>query len=245
MKRIHALLGLLGIMLVLAVVFRSRLDAAVSIAQRAARGQQTIESRLKEFGKAARGRLQPSFAKAKVPYPPARVTFVGIKDENRLEIYAAGPKQTLRYITAYPVLAASGVAGPKQREGDGQVPEGLYEITALNPNSSYHVSMRVSYPNAFDREQARQDRRTELGGDIIIHGSAVSIGCLAMGDPASEDLFTLAADTGLKNISVILTPVDFRLGKAVPGAAALPAWTKTLYAQIKAQLQPLPAAPRP
>ena len=244
MKRIYALLGLLGIMLVLAVVFRSELGAAVSIARRATRGQQSVPSRLKEFGATARGRLKPAFAKAKVLYPPARVAFVGIKDEKRLEIYAAGPKEALRYITAYPVLAASGGAGPKLRQGDGQVPEGLYEITALNPNSSFHVSLRVNYPNAFDHEQARKDARTELGGDIMIHGSAVSIGCLAMGDPAAEDLFTLAADAGLKNIGVILTPVDFRLGKAVPNDAKLPAWTKTLYSQIRTQLQPLPSAPR-
>jgi hypothetical protein len=68
----------------------------------------------------------------------------------------------------------------------------------------------------------------------------VSIGCLAMGDEAAEDLFVLAADTGLKDISVILSPVDFRRGKTVPAAVKRPSWTDTLYAEIRARLQELP-----
>ena len=44
----------------------------------------------------------------------------------------------------------------------------------------------------------------------MIHGNAVSIGCLAMGNSGAEDLFVLAADTGLKNITVVLSPFDFR-----------------------------------
>jgi hypothetical protein len=74
----------------------------------------------------------------------------------------------------------------------------------------------------------------------MIHGKAVSIGCLAMGDAAAEDLFVLAADTGIKNITVILAPVDFRLGKSVSGAAQIPRWTATLYAEIKSRLGKLP-----
>lgn len=91
------------------------------------------------------------------------------------------------------MLAASGGPGPKLREGDLQVPEGVYRLTAFNPNSSYHLSLRVDYPNAEDRAAedravARSDRRTSLGGDIFIHGKAVSIGCLAIGDPGIEEL---------------------------------------------------------
>jgi hypothetical protein len=101
-----------------------------------------------------------------------------------------------RLVHRYPVLAASGALGPKLRQGDLQVPEGVYRVLWLNPNSSYHLSMKLDYPNAFDREHARRDRRTDLGGDIFVHGRAVSIGCVALGDPAIEELFVLAADTG-------------------------------------------------
>jgi hypothetical protein len=74
----------------------------------------------------------------------------------------------------------------------------------------------------------------------MIHGSSVSIGCLAVGDEAAEDLFVLAADTGLPGVTVVLSPVDFRAGAAVPKAAKLPDWIGPLYAEIKARLAELP-----
>ena len=201
----------------------------------------TVAERLEQYGQAARERLRPPFEKAQVAYPPSELVFVGLKEEKSLEIYARGGTNSLRFIRAYPILAASGVAGPKLREGDRQVPEGIYPIEWLNPNSSYHLSMRIGYPNAFDRAQAAKENRAKLGGDIMIHGDAKSVGCLAMGDEASEDFFVLAADTGIMNITVILSPVDFRLGKAVPENAKLTEWTPALYEEIKARLAKLPA----
>jgi len=74
----------------------------------------------------------------------------------------------------------------------------------------------------------------------MIHGKSVSIGCLAMGDEAAEDLFVLAADTGLQNIKVVLSPVDFRTGAPVSDTAKLPNWTEGLYNQIKTEMTALP-----
>jgi len=137
-------------------------------------------------------------------------------------------------------LAASGESGPKLREVDKQVPEGIYRIESLNPNSAFHVSLRVGYPNESDRLRAKAEGRTNLGGDIMIHGGAASIGCLAVGDQAAEDFFVLAADVGVENITVILTPVDFREGKTVLDSGNLPAWSALLYEAIKAQLKEFP-----
>lgn len=201
----------------------------------------TVAERLEQYGQAARERLRPHFEKANVAYPPSELVFVGLKEEKSLEIFARNGTNQFKFIRAYPVLAASGVAGPKLREGDRQVPEGIYPIEWLNPNSSYHLSMRIGYPNAFDRVQAAKENRTKLGGDIMIHGNAKSVGCLAMGDEASEDFFVLAADTGITNITVILSPVDFRLRKALPESAKLTEWTPALYDEIKARLAKLPA----
>jgi hypothetical protein len=78
---------------------------------------------------------------------------------------------------------------------------------------------------------------------LMIHGKAVSIGCLAMGDEAAEDLFVLAADTGVSNTTVILTPVDFRTGKWPPKSLPLPAWAGELYAGLKTELRRLAAPP--
>ena len=207
---------------------------------RADSAKKTVQDRLEQFGPQARVRLKPYFDATQVSYPPARLTLVGLKDERILEVYAGSANQKVRFIRSYPIFAASGVPGPKLREGDQQVPEGIYAIESLNPNSSYHLSLRIGYPNAFDREQAAREGRTNLGGDIMIHGGAASVGCLAMGDEASEDLFVLAADTGLTNITVILSPVDFRKRRSVPDSGAVPAWTASLYQAIQSNLNELP-----
>lgn len=200
----------------------------------------TVEERVAQLGAAARGRLAPYFSRARIAYPPKQVVLVGLKAEQRLEIYAAGSDGRLRYLRSYPVLAASGKMGPKLRSGDRQVPEGLYRISALNPDSAFHVSLRIDYPNAHDRRRAAADGRTDLGGDIMIHGGQISIGCLAMGDPAAEELFVLAADTGLPNLRVILSPLDFRRGRLARLVKHTQPWTPELYAEISAALAELP-----
>jgi hypothetical protein len=212
----------------------------------------TIDDRLAEFGEVVRQRLEPQFQAAGLAYPPKRLAFVGIKTERVLQVYAAGDDETYRFVCAYPVLAASGVLGPKLREGDGQVPEGVYRIWELNPNSRYHLSLWVGYPNAFECSRAAEEARFEPGGEIMIHGGAASRGCLAVGDEAAEDLFVLAALTGIENITVVLTPIDFRkdspgsrslseLGEMPPGA---PEWTCEVYDDIRAELKRYPSAPQ-
>jgi hypothetical protein len=199
----------------------------------------TLAERLDLIAPAATERLRPYFEAAEVPYPPAEVTLVGLKAEKLLQLYARGGGQPWRLVHTYPVLAASGGPGPKLKEGDRQVPEGLYGIDFLNPNSQYNVSMRVTYPNDFDRAMAAKELRDNLGGAIMIHGRAASIGCLAIGDPASEELFTLAAAVGLPNIRVILAPVDLRRQKQ-PDVAGAPSWLPEVYRQIDAELRQLP-----
>lgn len=236
MKQFYLHFGLLALV-ALAVV----LALHVSAAGRPSGKSYSVAERLQQYGERARNRLKPHFDHAAVSYPPNRVTLVGLKEERVLQVYAADVTNKQRFIVSYPVRAAIGNLGPKLREGDLQVAEGIYAIELLNPNSRFHLSLRVGYPNAFDREQARKEGRTNLGGDIMIHGNSVSIGCLAMGDEVAEDLFVLAADTGLKNMAVILAPVDFRAGKTLPNDLKLPPWTRPLYQEIKARLAELPA----
>ena len=131
------------------------------------------------------------------------------KSERSVEVHAPGWKAP----RIYPMTAFSGTLGPKLREGDGQIPEGIYGIGYLNPNSSYYLSLKVTYPNASDRARAKADGRTNLGGDIMIHGKAATIGCVPVGDDAIEDIFYLASEVGIKNISVIIAPYDMRKGR--------------------------------
>lgn len=180
----------------------------------------------------------PHFRRAGVSYPPKRLAILVFKRERRLSLWAQEQGQW-RFVRHYPVLAASGHAGPKLREGDSQVPEGVYRIEHLNPNSSYHLSMKVSYPNEFDRAKAKLDGRTRLGGDIFIHGNRVSIGCVAIGDRAIEELFTLVAQTGHPRVKVIIAPNDLRAGGAVRHEDA-PRWVGELYRRVRAALVPFP-----
>ena len=219
--------------LVLTATFRTQLRVAMAATTSRLSTPRTVQDRLRQYAPTVQARLRPFFAQSGVSYPPRRLTFVGLKDEARLEVYAGSSNQPLRFIRAYPILAASGGPGPKLREGDRQVPEGIYAIELLNPNSLFHLSLRVSYPNRFDRRQAARDGRTSLGGDIMIHGNTCSIGCLAMGDPAAEELFVLAAQTADPEIQIILTPIDFRKPARPATLPTQPPWLMERYGEIK------------
>jgi murein L,D-transpeptidase YafK len=157
------------------------------------KGQKTIGQRVEEYGQVVKKRLFEEFEKKGISYPPKGMVLIGLKSEKVLEVWISQNQQNYSLLKTYPILKTSGQLGPKLREGDLQVPEGIYRIESLNPNSRFHLSLRINYPNDFDRQMAQQDGRTGLGGDIMIHGAQVSVGCLAMGDSAAEDLFLMAA----------------------------------------------------
>lgn len=199
----------------------------------------TIQERVAQFAPGAKERLKPFFRAAQIAWPPEQIILLGLKQERVLELYAEGNDGKWRFVRSYPFTAFSGQLGPKLREGDRQIPEGIYGIESLNPNSLYHLSLRVDYPNDFDRARAREEGRTNLGGDIMIHGRAVTIGCIPVGDPAIEELFVLAAETGIQNIKVIISPVDFRGHNLPEDMPDLPAWTRELYEQIALEMRQL------
>lgn len=200
----------------------------------------SVEQRLAQFAPLVEPRLAPRFAAVGLPYPPRAVALVAFKDTKRLEVYArANNTDGWTLVHRYAVLGASGQLGPKLQEGDRQVPEGVYRAELLNPNSRYHLSIRLNYPNEFDREVGALDGRSNLGSDIMIHGGTDSVGCLAMGDQAAEDLFVLAALTGIDNVRIVVSPTDFRArGTRVPNVP-LP-WAPRLYASLRAELAQFP-----
>lgn len=217
---------------------------ALIYCQNSPKSGHTVQSRLDQFGSAVDKRLKPKFAKAGLKYPPKQISFVAFKDARVVHVYAKdSTSEGFVWVTKYPVQAASGVLGPKLKEGDRQVPEGIYAASFLNPNSRYHVSIRVNYPNKFDQKVAKLDKRTNLGGDIMIHGKASSIGCLAMGDIAAEDLFALTAKVGLSKTKIVIAPVDFRTDKRSDDQI-LPKpqqnWIPELYANIREELKKYP-----
>ena len=179
-------------------------------------------------------RLKRHLADSDFIFYPKKLTLIGIKHEKLLEVWAELHGKWV-LLTTYPFTAFSGKLGPKYKEGDRQIPEGIYRISYLNPNSNFHLSMRVNYPNTFDKKMAREEKRTNLGGDIMIHGSDVTIGCIPIGDDKIEELYFLAEKVGISNIKVILTPVDFRRMEVKIKNDKHP-WLKTLYANIKKEM---------
>lgn len=147
----------------------------------------------------------------------ADVGLVVIKDTEILHVLRLdGSRDT---VASFPVCAMSGTPGFKTREGDGQTPEGIYHISLLNPHSSYHLSMKINYPNAVDdRRHSRHTRaageRWSQGGEIFIHGDCVSIGCVAMTDSVIEKLYLLVAarPASQRDIPVLIMPYDDEAG---------------------------------
>lgn len=196
-----------------------------------------VEDRLAQYGARVDARMRPLFQAVTLPYPPVEVALLAFKDTRVMELHArASPDAAWQYVRTYAVVGASGKAGPKLMEGDRQVPEGLYQIELLNPSSRFHLSLRLNYPNDFDRRMGAADGRSNLGTDIMIHGGSSSIGCLAMGDEAAEDLFVLAARVAKEHVRVLIAPTDFRIEPA-RRIMHEPRWVSMLYAHLEEELR--------
>ena len=102
------------------------------------------------------------------------------------------------YVRSYRINLGFAPDGHKTDNGDGRTPEGLYLIDRRNPGSDYHLSLRVSYPNDIDREQALA-RNVSPGGDIFIHGGPTlrsdmdrpdwTAGCISVSNDQIEEIW--------------------------------------------------------
>lgn len=199
---------------------------------------QAVDKAIKRYGLRVEPRLKSYFSKAKVSYPPSEIALLAFKSERKVELWAKNTNQKWKHIHDYPLTGFSGRLGPKLRENDKQIPEGVYRLVNFNPFSSMHLSMMINYPNNFDKQKGYQDGRRNLGNNIFIHGKNLSVGCLAVGDLAIDQLFILARRVGLDNIQVIIAPNDLRKGKPSTSTFAQPRWLPELYKQIADSLKP-------
>ena len=115
------------------------------------------------------------------------------KQERELEVWLQA-EEGYQLFRTYPIAAMSGSLGPKLREGDRQAPEGFYYVppSRMNPNSRFHLSFNLGYPNTYDRHHGR------TGSALMVHGGRASIGCFAMTDPKIEEIYALV-DAALRN----------------------------------------------
>jgi murein L,D-transpeptidase YafK len=129
------------------------------------------------------------------------------KSERRMNLMAGGT-----VVRSYEVALGSAPEGDKQQEGDGKTPEGSYTIEGRNPTSAFHLSLKISYPDAADHAAAAA-RGVAPGGDIFIHGAPNwwllpgqppgdwTRGCIAVTKSEIEEIWRLVPDG---------TPVEIR-----------------------------------
>ncbi|MGQ9665517.1 MAG: L,D-transpeptidase family protein [bacterium] len=128
-----------------------------------------------------------------IEYPPEQVLIVAYKDAQVLQLWAKPQNgDTFLPVREYKFTAYCGTLGPKRKRGDLQIPEGFYHINCFNPRSRFHLALGINYPNASDRILGSKQ---DPGGDIAIHGSTVTIGCIPIGDKAIEEVYIICMDT--------------------------------------------------
>ncbi|MCB1224574.1 MAG: murein L,D-transpeptidase [Verrucomicrobiales bacterium] len=144
----------------------------------------------------------------------------------------------------YRIAAWSGHLGPKLAEGDGQSPEGFYATTRrlLNPNSRFHLSFNIGYPNAFDRAHDR------TGSLIMVHGSFVSIGCFAMTDPGIEEIYLLTAaalSQGQSEVPIHVFPFRMTTARMQRAVEEGPEVLVDFWQQLRAGYEAFEASQKP
>jgi len=129
------------------------------------------------------------------------------KQDKQLQVWARS-KSTAQFklVETYDICASSGTLGPKRKEGDGQVPEGFYQVNAFQAASEFYLAMEVNYPNASDRIKSD---KTHPGGEIMIHGNCVTIGCMPLTDDKIKEVYIMAIEArehGQQSIPVHIFP---------------------------------------
>lgn len=118
-------------------------------------------------------------------------------------------------IKTYRIALGTNPAPPKEREGDGATPEGRYFVCHKNPQSQFHLSLAINYPNEAEAKRGLKDgliSRSEyttileaaanqknkwntLGGEVFVHGHGSSpdwtLGCIALDDSDIAELYRL------------------------------------------------------
>lgn len=176
---------------------------------------------------------QPSFLKQQLKYPKVKASYAekwpalskslkakGIdsadykvlirifKQEKQMEVWLKSRKaEKYVHYADYPICRSSGELGPKRREGDLQVPEGFYKINFFNAFSDYYLGMQLNYPNQSDLILGKKP----YGGQIMIHGNCVTIGCIPITDDKIKELYLLCLFSKGAGHDVAVDSYPFRL----------------------------------
>lgn len=159
--------------------------------------------------------LRKQFEAKGLTWPAKYIYIRSFKYDGQLEVWVKNErKEPFKLFKTYRVCAMAGTLGPKRMAGDYQVPEGFYYINEFNPNSNYHLSLGLNYPNESDKILSDSLRP---GGDIYIHGSCVTVGCIPLTDEYIDEVYILAAyakNAGEDYIPVHIYPVRFNVKRS-------------------------------
>ena len=160
--------------------------------------------------------IQRQFESKGLVWPAKYVYIRSFKFDSQMEVWVKNErKEAYKLFKTYKVCALAGTLGPKRMEGDYQVPEGFYYINEFNPKSTYHLSLGLNYPNLSDKILGDP---VNPGGEIYIHGSCVTVGCIPLTDPMIEELYIITAhakDQGQDFIPVHIFPVKYNVKKSI------------------------------
>jgi murein L,D-transpeptidase YafK len=176
---------------------------------------------------------QPSFLKQQLKYPKVKQSYIekwpaisqnlkakGVdsanykvlirifKEEKLLEVWLKS-KNANKYVHYgnYDICRSSGQLGPKRTEGDLQVPEGFYKVNFFNAFSYYYLGMQINYPNQSDVILGKKP----FGGQIMIHGNCVTIGCIPITDDKIKELYLICLFSKGSGNDVSVDSYPFRL----------------------------------
>lgn len=160
-----------------------------------------FNSRVKVAACEKREMLENILSKENIDWNQLELFIRAFKLEQTVEVWGKNQNNTdFKLITSYPFCVLSGALGPKRKEGDLQVPEGIYYIDRFNPVSSYYLSLGINYPNKSDKKRGH---KKQPGGDIFIHGKCASIGCIPITDDKIKELYILANQAKLNGQSKV------------------------------------------
>src|SRR5258706_1790601 len=160
--------------------------------------------------------LKKQFEAKKLTWPAKYIYLRSFKYDSQLEVWVKNEiSEPFQLFKTYRVCALAGTIGPKRMEGDYQVPEGFYYINEFNAKSTYYLSLGLNYPNASDRLLSDS---LAPGGDIYIHGSCVTIGCIPLTDAQIDEIYILATQAksnGQDFIPVHIFPIRYNVKRSL------------------------------
>lgn len=189
---------------------------------------QQKEARVKIAYEHMEASAKKRFSDKKLSMDKFQLFLRGFKKEEKLEVWVKEKnKENFALLYTIDFCASSGTLGPKRKEGDLQIPEGIYQINHFNPVSNFYLSLGINYPNESDK--ILSDKK-KPGSAIYIHGSCVTIGCIPITDDGIKELYILAVEarnSGQTTIPVHIFPTRLDAGVAEKLSTAYQANAKT------------------